>query len=172
MNWRRRIHPHPIRRASAILLAWILVSVAGAMVSALPAVAQPQASAGDVRAIGDFTDGYGFQRRYFVVPAGLEARKLIGIAETLHRESPQAYLWLLDSDEKAAQMMAAMPAALKGETDGYPADWVAEHTAAHLELQLVPKGGRRWALIKGPLTSGEVLNVWPCDSGPACGKRR
>lgn len=60
---------------------------------------------------------------------------------------------------------------MRGEAEGHPRQWLAEHTTAHLELQIVPHGQRRWALIGGPLTSGRVIKAWPCDRGAVCAER-
>ncbi len=114
--------------------------------------------------IGEFTDRHGFRRKYYVVPAGLSDAQLTALGRQLHTTEKNAWLWLLDSDEQAKQMMATVEKTQTGDMTGYPGKWVEDHTAAHSGLAIMPKGqgkGRQWLLFKGPYSSKQ-LTVLPC----------
>lgn len=129
----------------------------------------PSNASAAARPIGEFTDRHGFRRKYYVVPAGLSDAQLTELAQRLHAAEKNAWLWLLDSDEKARQMMEAAPRTQDGDLKDYPGQWVEKHTAAHSGLEILPHGkGRRWALFKGPY-SGQLLTALPClDKASQC----
>lgn len=119
-----------------------------------------------LRTLGDYTDPRGFRRLYLLVPPGLEDAQIVALARRVHAKEKNAWLWLLDSDEKAAQMMSALPRTAQGDMQGYPGKWVEAHTVAHSSLELMPKGGgKRWALYKGPYTTQKLLGTLPCIDG-------
>ena len=144
---------------------WLSACVLAGSALLQPTQAQtvPAAQAGPTaKAIGEFTDQRGFRRKYYVVPAGLSDAQLTALARQLHASEKNAWLWLLDSDEQAAQMMATVEKTQTGDMAGYPGKWVEQHTAAHSGLATMPKGkGRQWLLYKGPY-SGQQLGVLPC----------
>ena len=144
---------------------WLSASVLAGSALLQPAHAQttPTVQAGlTAKAIGEFTDQRGFRRKYYVVPAALSDAQLIALARQLHGTEKNAWLWLLDSDEQAQQMMATVAKTQTGDMAGYPGKWVEQHTAAHSGLAVMPKGkGRQWLLYKGPYTS-QQLGVLPC----------
>lgn len=132
-----------------------------AMAQSAPSAAQVQTA---VKSIGEFTDKRGFRRKYYVVPAGLSDTQLTELGRQLHTTEKNAWLWLLDSDEQAKQMMATVEKTQTGDMTGYPGKWVEDHTVAHSGLAIMPKGqgkGRQWLLFKGPYTSKQ-LTVLPC----------
>jgi hypothetical protein len=64
---------------------------------------------------------------------------------------------MLDDGAQAVQMMEALPRTAQGDMQGYPGDWVEQHTVAHVVMELVPGGGRRWVLAKR--SGSDVLAV-------------
>ena len=151
-----------------LFLAMSLASLAGLSLAQTPTPAPVKspgtaATAGAVQAkvVGEYKDGIGIRRKYYVVPADLSDAQLIALATQLHRTEKDAWLWLLNSDTQAAQMMAALPKTVQGDFSNYPGKWVEQHTAGHTGLQALPKGkGRQWVLMKGPYS--EQLAVLPC----------
>lgn len=144
---------------------WLSACVLAGSVFLPPAQAQtastPQAGP-TAKPIGEFTDRRGFRRKYYVVPANLSDAQLTELGRQLHATEKNAWLWLLDSDEQAAQMMATVEKTQTGDMAGYPGQWVEQHTAAHSGLAIMPKGkGRQWLLYKGPYSSHQ-LSVLPC----------
>ena len=140
--------------------------------SAQPATAQ--AVTGTVtlsmaKPIGGFTDSRGFHRRYFVVPAGLSDAQLTELARLLHAREKVAWLWLLDSDEKAQQMMDTVEKVRWDNSHGYPAAWVEKHTVAHSSLVYLPPNAkaRQWVLFKGPYSKTQ-LSTLPCLDKKFC----
>ena len=161
----------PIRRigAAALLL--------GALGTATAQAASPQAqatskgnsdmktssaaAAAPLRTLGEYTDPHGIRRLYLLVSPNLSDAQIMTLVQAVHAKEKNAWLWLLDSDEKAAQMMEALPRTAQGDMAGYPGAWVQAHTVAHSQQELLPKGaGKRWALYKGPYT-GTLLGELP-----------
>lgn len=119
------------------------------------------ATAAPLRTLGEYTDPHGIRRLYLLVSPNLSDAQIMTLAQAVHAKEKNAWLWLLDSDEKAAQMMEALPRTAQGDMAGYPGTWVQAHTVAHSQQELLPKGaGKRWALYKGPYT-GTLLGELP-----------
>lgn len=104
---------------------------------------------GKVKVLGEFTDHYGFQRLYLVVPAGLSDDDLTALAKAIHEKEKKAWLWMLDDDSQGALMMEELSKAMDGSSGNYPLKWVEEHTVAHSKLLMMPKEDHRWVLYKG-----------------------
>ena len=149
-----------MKHQAAALACLTLLTVTSAQADS----ASPTRSASSpvaAKSIGEFSDRQDFRRKYYVVPAGLSDAQLTALGRQLHAAEKNAWLWLLDSDEQAQQMMATVEKTQTGDMTGYPGQWVAQHTAAHSGLALMPKGGRQWLLYKGPYSS-QLLDVLPC----------
>lgn len=118
-------------------------------------------AAAPLRTLGEYTDPHGIRRLYLLVSPSLSDAQIMTLVQAVHAKEKNAWLWLLDSDEKAAQMMEALPRTAQGDMAGYPGAWVQAHTVAHSQQELLPKGaGKRWALYKGPYT-GTLLGELP-----------
>ena len=151
-----------MKHHATALACLMLLTVTGAQADrAPPPQAKGVSSPVAAQPIGEFTDRQGFRRKYYVVPAGLSDAQLTALGRQLHATEKNAWLWLLDSDEQAKQMMATVQKTQTGDMTGYPGKWVEQHTAAHSGLALMPKGGRQWLLYKGPYSS-QRLDVLPC----------
>jgi hypothetical protein len=109
----------------------------------------------EVKALGEFTDGYGFLRKYVQIAPGLSDAQLIDLARRLHALEPKTWFWMLDDGAQAKQMMEALPRTAEGDFSGYPRKWVEQHTSAHIVMEIVPRRGRRWVLAKG--SGGDVM---------------
>ena len=112
---------------------------------------------GDV--LGRFKDRLGFERIFVQLPPGTGSKDLIAIGSAWHVREPEGWFWFLDDGEKAQQMLAAMPEAEKGDLSNYPGAWVASHSLGHIQMELLPGGGRRWTLMPGAERVGEPLAV-------------
>lgn len=118
---------------------------------------EPSPYDAQVKEFGAVTDRYGFERKYVQVAVGLSETQLIELAQRLHAREPETWFWMLDDDAQAAQMMEALPRTAQGDMSGYPREWVEQHTVAHVVMELVPGGDRRWVLARG--TGSEVMTV-------------
>ena len=163
-----------MKQLTAVAAARCLAGSGGALAkapepNAMNPSPSPSSASPVARPIGEFTDRHGFRRKYYVVPAGLSDAQLTELAQRLHATEKNAWLWLLDSDEKARQMMETVSKTQDGDLKNYPGQWVEKHTAAHSALEVLPHGkGRRWALFKGPY-SGQMLTALPClDKASLC----
>ena len=85
------------------------------------------AAAAPLRTLGEYTDPHGIRRLYLLVSPNLSDAQIMTLAQAVHAKEKNAWLWLLDSDEKAAQMMEALPRTAQGDMAGYPA--VHRHAA-------------------------------------------
>lgn len=129
--------------------------------SASPAIAP-------VRTLGTFTNRLGFRHLYLLIPTGLDDAQMVALAKSVHVREKDAWLWLLDSDEQASALLAALPKVEKGDVASLPREWFRAHTRAYSVLEIVPKaqgGGRRWALYRGPYATEDLLTVLPCVDG-------
>ena len=134
----------------------------------MPVTHAPASALAPVRALGTFTNRFGFRHLYLLVPAGLNDAQLAALAKNVHAKEKDAWLWLLDSDEKANALLAALPKVEKGDAGGFPREWFQAHTKAYSVLEMLPKaqgGGKRWALYRGPYASSDLLAVLPCVDG-------
>ncbi len=117
----------------------------------------PSPYAAEVKALGQIRDRFGFERKFVQVAPGLDDAQLVNLAKRLHALEPEAWFWMLDDGTQAAQMMEALPRTAQGDMQGYPADWVERHTVAHVVMELMPGGGKRWVLAKR--SGSDVLAV-------------
>ena len=114
--------------------------------------------------------GGAFLAKYRDTPVAQVFRNewLAALAKNVHAKEKDAWLWLLDSDEKANALLAALPKVEKGDAGGFPREWFQAHTKAYSVLEMLPKaqgGGKRWALYRGPYASSDLLAVLPCVDG-------
>lgn len=123
--------------------------------SAVPAAAAaqdvqqaPSPYTAEVKVFGQVTDRFGFVRKYVQVAPGLDDTQLVDLGKRLHALEPKTWFWMLDDGAQAAQMMEALPRTAQGDMQGYPGEWVEQHTVAHVVMELVPGGGKRWVLAK------------------------
>lgn len=142
---------------------------ASAAAPAAPAEASEKAPA-VIRTLGSFRNRMGFRHLYLLVPTGLDDAQLLALAADVHAQEKDAWLWLLDSDEQADALLAALPRIEEqgAETEDFPRAWFEEHTRAYSVLEIVPQsqgGGRRWALYRGPYGSQDLLGTLPCIDG-------
>jgi len=114
-----------------------------------------------VDVIADLEDGYGFRRVYAVAPDLADDEAVVDLMTRLHEEEPDAWWWLYDSDEQAEVLAETLPRTAEGDTDGYPADWVEEHTVAHLVLE-TDGSNRQWVIYDGWETVDQ-LGTLPYD---------
>lgn len=110
-----------------------------------------------VKLFGEFTDRYGYRRRYVQVAPGLDDAQVVTLAGRLHAGEPDTWFWLLDDDALAQQMMKTLPKTADGDLSGYPLDWVKAHTVAQIALELMPGGGKRWVVYRG--AGSDVMEV-------------
>lgn len=157
-----------MKRLNATLACLTLCAFIGSAQAETSPYAQP-ITINTAKPIGEFTDNYGFRRKYYVVPASLNDAQLAELGRLLHAKEKNAWLWLLNSDEKAKQMMDTVEKTKNGDLDGYPGEWVEKHTAARSSLNFMPGGGRQWLLFKGPY-SMQQLSVLPCFEKKLCTK--
>ena len=132
-----------------------------------PPQAQPTTQSpylSEARALGEYTDQRGFRRKYVRVAPGLSDAQLTDLGKRLHAQEKNAWLWLLDDDTQAKQMLESLPATERGDLRNYPGKWVEAHAVAHSVMEIVPGGGRRWVLYKGPYTQAQLAVL---ESEPA-----
>lgn len=138
------------------------VAQASRSASPQPLTHQPSPYDAEVKVLGEFTDRFGFKRKYVQVTAGLTDAQVIALAHRLHALEPETWFWMLDDDTQAKQMMTTLPNTAQGNYQGYPLKWVEQHTVVHVVLQLVPHAPKRWVLIKGDGES-DVIAVLGMD---------
>jgi hypothetical protein len=111
------------------------------------------------KVLGRFIDQFGFERIYVKLPSDLSAEQLIVIGRQWHSKEPDGWFWFLDDDGKAAQLLASLPETEHGDLSDYPAEWMKAHSLGHIQMELLPGGGRRWVLMSGFERSGDPLAV-------------
>jgi hypothetical protein len=112
------------------------------------------------RVLGRFRDRFGFDRIYVELQqAGPVTERFVSIAREWHRREPKGWFWFLDDAAKAKQLLASLPETEHGDLSHYPVTWVKAHTLGHIQMELLPGGGRRWVLMPGIERSGNPLAV-------------
>lgn len=111
-----------------------------------------------VQIVTDLEDGYGFRRVYAVAESGLSDDAVVDLMTELHEEEPDAWWWLYDSDEQADVLADALPRTMEGDMEGYPAEWVEEHTVAHLVME-TDGSNRQWTIYGGWDTSSKLATL-------------
>ena len=114
------------------------------------------------RAVGEL-ESRGLRYLYILVPKPENRAQLIALAEAIHQAKPDAWLWLTDSDEKIAEIVAANQA---GDTARLlPLQtWLEQHTVANSVLLLNPDRSRSWALYEGAARAVQIATL-PCIDG-------
>ena len=119
------------------------------------------ADTGDI--LGRFKDRLGFERVFVQLASGTGGEELSAIGSAWHALEPESWFWFLDDGEKAQQLLTVMPEAEKGGLSNYPAEWVASHSLGHIQLELLPRGGRRWTLMPRAERVGEPVAILEVD---------
>ena len=144
------------------LLAALALALAYTQPPALAAESAPVTAPARWHAVGEI-ESRGLRYLYVLVPKPENRAQLIALAETIHQAEPDAWLWLTDSDEKIAEIVAANQA-------GDPAKllplqpWLEQHIVANSALLLNPDRSRSWALYAGA-ARGEQIATLPCING-------
>ncbi len=149
----------PINRRS--LLTWLLtISASGAiLVSAANGETGGTGPHPDGKVLGRFKDRLGFERIYVQLTPGLRDAQFIAIARAWHIREPKGWFWFLDDDEKSDEMLNTLPEVQQGNAANYPAEWVAAHSLGHIQMELLPGGGKRWTLMRGAERTGTPLAI-------------
>jgi len=150
----------PITRRS--ILTSLLVGIASkAAIVASAASGEADEPSLDLKGevLGRFKDRHGFERIYVKLSPGLRGAKLVAIAQAWHVQEPQGWIWFLDDDEKADEMLRALPEVQQGNIANYPVEWVAAHSLGHIQMELLPGGCKRWTLMPGAERAGTPLAV-------------
>ena len=156
-----------MKHLNAALICLALLTE-GANVQAEVAPSIQAVSINMAQPIGGFTDRFGFRRRYYVVPAGLSDAQLTSLGRLLHAKEKDGWMFLLDSDEQAKQLMATVEKTAHGDFSGYPGAWMEQHTVARIVLMLFPNKTRQWVMLKGG--SEQQLTSLPCLEKKWCTK--
>ena len=98
---------------------------------------------------------------YVVIDTPASRDDLIAVAGDIHRKEPDAWLFLLDDEEKIPEMLAANRS---GDMSSFPAEWVKQHLSGSTSLMLMPDGKRRWAVFEGQSRSEPIAEL-PCIEG-------
>lgn len=150
--------------AVAALLAVGGLSACGGAASEPEAASVAAAPAPSFGVLGEFTNARGFRNLYVRVPAGLDDAALIAVAEAVHRQQPDAWLFLFDDDAEIGALLAALPQIEQGQGSGsFPRDWYRQHLVATSVLMLQPDGKRPWVLYRGDRQ--QELATLPCIDG-------
>jgi len=81
----------------------------------------------------------------------------LAVAGDIHRKEPDAWLFLLDDEEKIPEMLAANRS---GDMSSFPAEWVKQHLSGSTSLMLMPDGKRRWAVFEGQSRSEPIAELF------------
>ena len=153
------IFPRPL----FVALALALVSTHFPALAAAPAPpTTPAPARADWRVLGEF-ESRGLRYLYVLVPKPENRAQLVALAEAIHQAEPDAWLWLSDSDEKIAEIIAANQA---GDTAKLlPLQpWLQQHIVANSVLLLNPDRSRSWVLYEGATRETQIATL-PCLDG-------
>lgn len=152
--------PRPIdRRCFAFVL--FAMAVWGPALLASVCLAEGAAPATDIegKILGRFRDRLGFERIFVQLTPELREAQLVAIARAWHIREPEGWFWFLNDGEKADEMLNALPDVQQGNAANYPAEWVAAHSLGHIQMELLPGGGKRWTLMRGAERTGMPLAI-------------
>ena len=146
----------------ALVLALVSTHFPALAAAPAPPVTIPAPARADWRVLGEF-ESRGLRYLYVLVPKPENRAQLVALAEAIHQAEPDAWLWLSDSDEKIAEIIAANQA---GDTAKLlPLQpWLQQHIVANSVLLLNPDRSRSWALYAGA-ARGEQIATLPCING-------
>jgi len=142
-----------------VALALALVSTHFPALAAAPAppVTAPAPARADWRVLGEF-ESRGLRYLYVLVPKPENRAQFVALAEAIHQAEPDAWLWLSDSDEKIAEIIAANQA---GDTAKLlPLQpWLQQHIVANSVLLLNPDRSRSWVLYEGATRETQIATL-------------
>ena len=124
-----------------------------------PAAGSAAAAAPQWRIVGEVNSR--FRYLYVLVPAGSGDAELVTLAQDIPRSEPDAWLWLVDSDEKVAD---GVKAGQTGDMSAFPKEWMERHIVANSVLVLHPDGRHVWTLYGGSGREREIATL-PCIDG-------
>ena len=127
--------------------------------ASMPAAGSASAVAPQWQIVGEVNSR--FRYLYVLVPAGSGDAELVTLAQDIHRSEPDAWLWLVDSDEKVAD---GVKAGQTGDMSAFPKEWMAQHIVANSVLMLHPDGRHVWTLYGGSGRDREIATL-PCIDG-------
>ena len=129
--------------------------------SAFPAAPSENTAAASWKTAAEFRAPNGLRYLYVVIDPPATRDDLIAVAGDIHRKEPDAWLFLLDAEEKIPEMLAANRS---GDMSSFPAEWVKQHLSGSTSLMLMPDGKRRWAVFEGQSRSEPIAEL-PCIEG-------
>ena len=129
--------------------------------SAFPAAPSENTAAASWKTAAEFRAPNGLRYLYVVIDTPATRDDLIAVAGDIHRKEPDAWLFLLDAEEKIPEMLAATRS---GDMSSFPAEWVKQHLSGSTSLMLMPDGKRRWAVFEGQSRSEPIAEL-PCIEG-------
>lgn len=142
---------------TAMILATGLAGAPGISQVVIAQSAETATTEGEV--LGRFEDQFGFERIYVKLRPGLNDAQLIAFGREWHAKEPKGWVWFLDDDAKVKQLLASLPETEKGDLSNFPAEWVATHSLGHIQMEILPGGGRRWTLMPKAERAGEPLAI-------------
>lgn len=118
------------------------------------------------KTVGEFRAPNGFRYLYVVIPRPGNREGLVAAARAIHEKEPDAWLFLLDDEEKVPEILAANRS---GDTRAFPAKWMARHLLGSTAVLTNTSDGRRpWVVYEGQSRSEPVAEL-PCiDGGGMC----
>lgn len=142
------------------ILAAVLVGAAVLLVGGcgyLDTSDQPDDITMQAEPIGHFTTRQGFDREYYLIPAGMSRAKFVELAEAVHEFNPEAWLWFMDDDSQMPALLKSLPQTEKGDVSEFPSEWVAAHTVGH-SVMTIGGGPRMWVLYQGADSGTELAS--------------
>ena len=96
-----------------------------------------------------------------LVPSASSDAALVALTQEIHRSEPDAWLWLVDSDEKVSD---GVKAGQTGDMSAFPKEWMAQHIVANSVLMRQPDGRHVRTLYGGSGRERKIATL-PCIDG-------
>ena len=108
----------------------------------------------------------GLRYLYIEMPRPKNRTGFIAQVREIHAAEPDAWLIILDDDEKIAEVLAANSS---GDMSRFPAAWMKEHLLGTTALMLDPKTGtRQWVLHEGAARSDSIATLACIEGKGGC----
>ena len=147
---------------AAILATLSLNTFAAASDSA---AADKEAAPSQWHIIGE-TENRGLRYLYIEMPRPKNRTGFIAQVGEIHAAEPDAWLIILDDDEKIAEVLADNSS---GDMSRFPAAWMKEHLLGTTALMLDPKtGARQWVLHEGAARSDSIATLACIEGKGGC----
>ena len=149
------------------LLAAILATLSLNTFAAAPdsTAADKEAAPSQWHIIGE-TENRGLRYLYIEMPRPKNRTGFIAQVGEIHAAEPDAWLIILDDDEKIAEVLAANSS---GDMSRFPTAWMKEHLLGTTALMLDPKtGARQWVLHEGAARSDSIATLACIEGKGGC----